>query len=137
MPWSLQVKRLFDADNINTQYIHSAFCEEYEKNLIENVMQKKVMNGSVVPLLEKPKADKLTTQCQEKVDTFYQGDKLTDFERDTERMYITEKLEKKRKHEKQKSYRYKVRWTTSDLNRYQDQRNYRMNDGEYFGQTKP
>lgn len=25
----------------------------------------------------------------------------------------------------------------SDLNRYQDQRNYRMNDGEYFAATKP
>ena len=33
--------------------------------------------------------------------------------------------------------RYKVRWTVSDLNRYQDQINYRMNDSEYFGTPKP
>ena len=131
------MKRLFDADNMNTSYIHAVFCEEYEKNLIENVMQKKVMNGAVVPLLEKPKSDEISGKCQEMMDTFYQGDKLTEFERDTERMYIAEKLEKRRKYDRQKSFRYKVKWTVSDLNRYQDQRNYRMNDGEYFGQTKP
>lgn len=33
--------------------------------------------------------------------------------------------------------RFKVRWTTSDLNRYQEQKNYRMNDPEYFGTSKP
>lgn len=33
--------------------------------------------------------------------------------------------------------RYKVRWTVSDLNRYQDQQNYRMNEPEFFGTSKP
>jgi len=33
--------------------------------------------------------------------------------------------------------RFKVQWTISDLNRYQDQENYRMNDPEYFGTAKP
>ena len=40
-------------------------------------------------------------------------------------------------YKKRKSYRYKVKWTTSDFNRYQDQTNYRMNHTEYFGNTKP
>jgi len=31
------LKRLSDADDINTQYIHSIFCEEYEKNMIEAI----------------------------------------------------------------------------------------------------
>ena len=31
----------------------------------------------------------------------------------------------------------KTEWTISDLNRYQDQANYRMNDPEYFGTAKP
>jgi hypothetical protein len=33
--------------------------------------------------------------------------------------------------------RFKVVWTVSDLNRYQDQINYRMMDPEYFGTSKP
>lgn len=31
------LKRLYDQDDINSQYIHSVFCEEYEKNMIENI----------------------------------------------------------------------------------------------------
>ena len=33
--------------------------------------------------------------------------------------------------------KYKTKFTISDLNRYQEQKNYRMNDGEYFGTSKP
>lgn len=52
-------------------------------------------------------------------------------------MYIADKMEKYNTYIKRKSLRYKVRWTVSDLNRYQDQVNYRMNDPEFFGTTKP
>ncbi len=51
-------------------------------------------------------------------------------------MYISDKSEKYSTYMKRKSMRYKVRWTVSDLNRYQDQTNYRMNDPEYFGNSK-
>lgn len=40
-------------------------------------------------------------------------------------------------YEKRKTTRFKVNWTISDLNRYQDQMNYRMNDPEFFGTAKP
>lgn len=33
--------------------------------------------------------------------------------------------------------RFKVRWTASDANRMQGQKNYRMNDPEYFSNPKP
>lgn len=68
---------------------------------------------------------------------FYNGDPLTDLEVDIERMYVADKHEKYASYAKRKSLRYKVRWTVSDLNRYQDQVNYRMNDPEYFGTPKP
>lgn len=132
-----QLKRLYDADMMNSQYIHTVFCEEYEKNLIEAVLQKKVTNGSVPSILDKPKNDQIGEQCQHWVDTFYKGDKLSVLETDIERMYISEKLDKHHKYQKSKSFRYKVRWTVSDFNRYQDQANYKMNDQEYFGQPKP
>ena len=131
------MKRLYDSDVVNTQYIHSVFCEEYEKNMIENVMQKRVMNGSVPSYLDKPKHDDINKQSDELVRTFYQGDRLTPLEYDIERMYISEKMQKNVNYQRQKSFRFKVKWTVSDLNRYQDQRNYRMNDMEYFSTTKP
>lgn len=56
------LKRLYDADAINSQYIHSVFCEEYEKNMIENVAQKIVMNGSVPSIMDKPKHDRIKIQ---------------------------------------------------------------------------
>lgn len=95
------------------------------------------MNGSVPPVLEKPKSDQIRQKCKDLVDVFKNGDKLSSLENDIERMYITEKLDKHQNYQKRKSYRYKVRWTSSDFNRYQDQVNYRMNHPEFFGHTKP
>lgn len=34
------LKRLYEADAINTQYIQSVLCEEYEKQMYEAIMQK-------------------------------------------------------------------------------------------------
>lgn len=95
------------------------------------------MNGSVPLILDKPKADKIEEQSNAIRKVFYKGDKLSPLELDIERMYISEKLDKHQNYQKRKSFRYKVKWTMSDLNRYQDQSNYRMNDGEYFANTKP
>ena len=50
---------------------------------------------------------------------------------------MSQKLYKHSRYEKRKSMRFKVRWTISDLNRYQEQKNYRMYDPEYFGTGKP
>lgn len=78
------------------------------------------MNGSTVPLIDKPRHDKIIKKAKELNEVFYNGDKLTSFEQDVERMYISEKMEKYSTYVKRKSLRYKVRWTMSDLNRYQD-----------------
>lgn len=86
--------------------------------MIEAVLQKKVTNGSVPSILDKAKNDEIGEQCQHWVDTFYKGDKLSLLETDIERMYISEKLDKHRNYKKSKSFRYKVRWTVSDLNKY-------------------
>ena len=52
------------------------------------------MNGSVPQILEKPEADRIDKNTTALLDTFYRGDKLSEFELDTERMYISEKMEK-------------------------------------------
>lgn len=103
----------------------------------EAILQKVIMNGSVVSLLDKPKHDKIRERVSKLHKTFYQGDELTNFEQDIERMYVNDKYEKVVAYAKRKSLRYKVRWTISDLNKHQDQANYRMNDPEYFGTSKP
>lgn len=131
------LQRLYDSDDINSQYIHSIFCQEYEKNMLEAIAQKQIMNGSVPSQLDKPRHDQIKEQSAELLHAFYKGDKLTPLELDIERMYISEKLDKHNKYQQRKSYRFKVKWTTSDFNRFQDQINYRMNITEYFDQTKP
>ena len=76
------------------------------------------MNGSVVPLIEKPRHDLIRAKVDRLHKVFYQGDPLTDLEQDIERMYVNDKHEKMAAYSKRKSLRYKVRWTLTDLNRH-------------------
>ena len=131
------MQRLYDADAVNTQFIHSMVCEEYEKNLIEEVMKKRIMNGSVPTYLDEKTHSEINQQTDYWTKVFYEGLPLTDFEIDVQRMYLAAKVLKHTKYDKRKTQRFKVRWTVSDLNLYQDQSNYRMNDPEYFGTAKP
>ena len=117
--------------------MHSIYAEDYEKPMIEQFMQKQVMNGSVVPMIEKPNHDDIQKKVKEWRDIFYQGEKLSNYEKDLERQYILEKQQKSFKFSETNSMRYKVNWTISDLNRLQEQRDYRMNDEEYFGLVRP
>ena len=114
------LERLFEADDVNSQYVQSVVCEEFEKQLHDSVTQKVVMNGSVVPLIEKAKHDQIKEKVEKIHDIFYLGDPLTKLEQDIERMYVNDKAEKMAAYSKRKSIRYKVRWTISDLNKHQD-----------------
>jgi hypothetical protein len=131
------LERLYEADDVNSQFVQSVVCEEFEKQLHDAITQKVVMNGSVVPLIEKSKHDAIKDRVSKIHKIFYSGDPLTNLEIDIERMYVNEKHEKMAAYSKRKSLRYKVRWTISDLNKHQDQINYRMNEPEYFGTAKP
>ena len=53
--------------------------------MIEQCMQKLVMNGSVVPMIEKPKQDEIKQKVDEWRHIFYNGERLTDYEKDVER----------------------------------------------------
>jgi hypothetical protein len=46
-------------------------CEEYEKPMHEAIMQKVIMNGSVVSLLDKAKHDKIRERVAKLHKTFY------------------------------------------------------------------
>jgi ribosomal protein L5 len=88
------LQRLHDADDINSQYVQSVVAEEYEKQMNEAILQKVVMNGSVVGLIENNKHESIRKQCKDLQNIFYQGEQLTDFEKDIERMYVSAKYEK-------------------------------------------
>ena len=51
------LERLYEADDVNSQFVLSVVSEEFEKPMNEAILQKVVMNGSVVPLIEKAKHD--------------------------------------------------------------------------------
>ncbi len=85
------MERLYNAENLNTQFLHSLYFQDYEKNMCAEAMQKKVMNGQVVPMLEKPKHDAIVNKIDQMFETFYHGDKLTDLELDIERQYLATK----------------------------------------------
>lgn len=112
------LNRLFDADDINSQYVQSVFAEEFEKQMFEATLQKRIMNGSVVALIDKPRHDRIIEKTNSLQQVFYFGDRLTSLEQDIERMYISSKMEKYSLYKKRKSIRYKVKWTISDLNRF-------------------
>jgi len=57
-------------------------------------MQKKVMNGSVVSSLDLPKSRKIEEKCEELSHIFYEGEVLSDFEKDVQRIYLSNKLQK-------------------------------------------
>ena len=95
------------------------------------------MNGSVVPMLEKTKHDEINDKLSKHFKTFYVGDELTELEKDIERQYIAEKFIKHNEYQSRRTTKHKTHWTVSDLNRYQDQKNYRMNEAEYFANPCP
>lgn len=81
-------------------------------------MQKRVMNGSVVPLLEKPKHDAILEKTNKMHSVFYDGDKLSDLEMDIERQYLGQKVTKQSEYKDKRILKNKTVWTISDLNRW-------------------
>ena len=51
--------------------MHSIYSEDYEKPMIEQFLQKMVMNGSVVPMIEKPRADDIKKKVEDWREIFY------------------------------------------------------------------
>jgi hypothetical protein len=105
--------------------------------MYEAYAKKILMNGQVVSLGDYNEHVALKKKADDIFDIFYNGEKLTGFERDLERKYLSEKMNKVTKYQKNKTSRYKVRWTLSDINRFQEHSNYRMTDPEYLSKARP
>lgn len=46
------------------------WTQPYEKNMIEEILKKRVMNGSVVPLIDKPKHEAIVEKTEALFDVF-------------------------------------------------------------------
>lgn len=80
--------------NTDTGYWISCFFEEYEKNVIDALLEKVLISGRVVNLDDIEEFDKLRKKANDLYRIFYEGDRLTPFEREIERMYLLLKQEK-------------------------------------------
>lgn len=74
------LNRLYESDGVNTQYVQSVVCEEFEKQMCEAILQKVIMNGSVPDMLEKVAHDDIRKKIDKLHKVFYDGDELTNFE---------------------------------------------------------
>lgn len=80
----------------------SVFLEEYEKPMYEEYLRKVLMNGQVPLMEDYEKMESLRKKADEIVDIFYNGDKLTNYEKDVEKRYLVLKYEKSRNYQKRK-----------------------------------
>ena len=126
-----QMTRQYEFNQLSSQYVISLFAEEYEKNLFEAYSQKNLLNGQVPSLVDYNLSTEIREETDKLFDVFYNGEPLTDFERDLEKRYLALKYQKFLKYKQRKHDKYKVNWTLNDVNRYQEQINYRMNDMSY------
>lgn len=87
--------------------------------MLDEITKKRVINGSVPLMADTPKKDEIDKEIDYWQHVFYHGQPLSVFEKDVQRIYLSQKVLKHTKYEKRKSMRYKVKWTVSDLNKMQ------------------
>lgn len=115
-----QMIRQYEYDQLSSQYVISLFAEEYEKNLFEGYSSKNLLNGQVPKLVDYNLANEIRDETDKIFDQFYNGEPLTDFERDLEKRYLALKYQKFLKFKQRKNDKYRVNWTLNDINRYQE-----------------
>ena len=76
------MEKLYSTEQVNSQFMHALLCEDYEKSLIEEIMQKRVMNGSVPSQIDLPKQREIDDKTTALQKVFYDGEPLSDFEYD-------------------------------------------------------
>jgi hypothetical protein len=83
-----QIKYMKSIGNIDTAYWISCFFEDYEKNVIDSALEKVIISGRVVHSEDKILYDELKNKIESLMKIFYEGDLMTPFEREIERMYL-------------------------------------------------
>lgn len=126
----------------DTGYVISRFSEEYEKNMYDAVFEKLLVCGRVEFMEDKPYFDEIRSKIDSLVSTFYNGDKLSPFEREIERTYLILKQNKlneiiSKQRMNPKSKKSECFLTFSERNKLSGHVNFRMMHPTYFFQSRP
>lgn len=79
---------------IDSIYIISICCEQHFKGMIDQYLQKVLLNGRVVPMHEYNDYTKMKSKVLALYRKFFYGDPITFFERNIEKKYLAAKQNK-------------------------------------------
>jgi hypothetical protein len=125
-----------------TGYYISRFFEEYEKPMYDAMLEKVIICGRVPFMEDYETFATVKAKVDEMINKFYNGDKLTAFEREVERAYLYIKqenmLENIQKASISKNLKLKeIVMTYSELNKQSGHINFRMPNPDYFFRPAP
>lgn len=136
------MKHIHSHNIIDSGYVISRFFEEWEKPMYDAAFSKFFICGRVEFMEDAEYFKNLRTDVSNLIDVFYNGDKLTEFEREIERAYLTCKQNKF--NELQAKYfanpKLKIEecfLTFSEKNKISGHVNFRMRHPQYFFQPRP
>jgi hypothetical protein len=136
------MKHIHSHNIIDSGYVISRFFEEWEKPMYDAAFSKFFVCGRVEFMEDAEYFKKLKTDVNKLIDIFYNGDKLSEFEREIERAYLTVKQNKF--NELQAKYfanpklkRDECFLTFSEKNKIFGHVNFRMRHPSYFFQPRP
>lgn len=135
------LKQMHNLNIIDSGYILSRFCEDGEKNMIDAIYEKVLVCGRVEFLEDYEFFENIRKECKRLVDVFYNGDKLSPFEREIERAYLHLKREKMgeiaRISEEWRRSKRECFLTFSERNKIHGHVNFRMRHPTYFFNARP
>ena len=75
-------------ENLDSGYWISSHFEDFEKNMIDSMMDKLILCGRVPLIEDLEEYNSLQKKINILINKFYFGDELSDFEREIERLYL-------------------------------------------------
>jgi hypothetical protein len=141
LPYSY-MKHLHEIKVLDSGYIISRFSEEYEKPMIDAALTKILCCGRVEYLEDIDYFTKIRKNVSDLINIFYNGEKLSPFEREIERAYLAVKRNKffelqSKYASNPKLLRSECFLTFSERNRLSGHLNFRMTHPSYFFQPCP
>jgi len=136
------MKYLHNLKIYETGYIISRFFEEYEKPMLDAMLSKILINGRVPFIEDMAEFSKNKELVDSLIYKFYNGDKLSAFEREIERAYVYIKqenfAENVQKFNIDENIKLKeIHVTYSEINKQAGHINFRMPHPDYFFRSAP
>lgn len=89
-----RLNKIFKTESIDTKYIMSICLEPYFKAVLDQYLQKVLVNGRTIPLNDLKKYEVIKKKVLNLFRMFFYGDQITLYERQIEKKYLAEKQKK-------------------------------------------